>query len=193
MTFFLQIQIDSADFKKLVSTVAEPYWQHSEFWINVVLGIVGIWIGWLAFSEAGKAFNEAGKAKDAATAAEEAAIKAGKTVKKQSILLAISDTIRICQIRIDTNYEDTNNKLMDINGKVRNILGLYKEDIGQDHQSLLQQIITCSSDVLTEFNLLDPDAVPKDIYNRIRPLIIPLVGHLNELLGVLENELIANN
>jgi hypothetical protein len=147
----------------------------------------------MAYKEANKAFSEAGKAKDAATAARDAANKAGKTVKKQSILLAISETIRMCQIRGNSTYEDANNKLMEISGKVRNIIGLYREDLGQAHQILLQQIEACNSEISIQFNLLDIDAESKAIYNQIRPYISTLVGHLNELQGVLENELIINN
>ena len=46
-----------------------------------------------------KAFSEAGMAKTAATNAETAANKAGKTVKKQTIILTIADTIKMCQIK----------------------------------------------------------------------------------------------
>ena len=169
------------------------FWQEPEFWINFTVGLGGIWIGWLAYKEASKAFSEAGKAKDAATAAKDAAIRAGKTVKKQSIILAISETIRMCQIRGNASYEDANTKVMEINGKVRNIMGLYRDDLGQSHQSLLQLVEASNNDILTQFNLLDSDAESKTIYNQIRPPILSLVGHLNEMQGVLENELILNN
>jgi hypothetical protein len=166
--------------------VTDVFWKHPDFWIEFILAIIGALIGLFAYNEAHKAFTEAGKAKDAA-------IKAGKTVKKQSILLSISETIRLCQIRGNTNYEDSNTKLMEICGKIRNIIGLFKLDIGQSHQELLHEIETCSSNVQTEFNLLDPDSDEKTIYNKLRPFISTLAGHLNELQGVLENELISNN
>lgn len=170
------------------------YWEHGNFWIELGVALIGIFIGWLAYKEASKAFAEARKAKVAATAAKDAANKAGKTVKKQSILLAISETTRAMgQIRQNINYEDANNKLMEINGKVRNIMGFYRDDLDQAHQNLLQQIANCSSDLLTEFNLLDSEAENRIIYNKIRPNITILAGHLNELQGVLENELISNN
>jgi hypothetical protein len=186
----------------LQTNIGEGFWRHLDFWIGFGLGVGGIIIGWLAFLEArkafiaaGKAFIEAGKAKDAATAAKDAANKAGKTVKKQSMLLAISETTRVMgQIRQNTNYEDANSKLMEINGKVRNIMGFYREELGQNHQNLLQQIEASVSDLLTEFNLVDPEVEnSKVIYNKIRQNITNLAGHLNELQGVLENELILNN
>ena len=189
----LQNTIDSIASKKIIDFASTPFWEHPNFWIEIVIALAGLLIGWLAYKEAHRAFVEAGKAKDAATAAKDAAIKAGKTVKKQSILLAISETIRLCQIRGNTNYEDSNTKLMEIVGKVRNIIGLYREDIGQSHQGILQQIETSASASLTEFNLLDPEVDSKGIYNKIRPIIADLVGHLNELQGILENELISNN
>jgi len=189
----LKNALDSAMIKKIADYTTESYWQHWDFWINIFLALVGVIIGWMAYKEAGKAFTEAGKATKAATAAKDAAVKAGKTVKKQSMLLAISETIRMCQIRRNTNYEDTNNKLMDINGKIRNIFGLYKSDLGQNHQSLLQQIETCCNEVSIQFNLLNPAVENEIIYSQIRPLISSLVGHLNELQGVVENELITNN
>ena len=193
LNILLNTTLDSLTTKQVRDFVSKGFWEHPNFWIEIGIGTVGILIGWLAYNEAHNAFVEAAKAKDAATAAKDAAIRAGKTVKKQSILLAISETIRLCQIRGNTNYEDSNNKLMEICGKVRNIIGLYREDIGQVHQGLLQQIESCASDALTEFNLLDPDAENKIIYNRIRPIITNLAGHLNELQGILENELILNS
>lgn len=164
-----------------------------KFLAEIFLAFCGIFISWLAFKEARKAFTEARQAKDEAVKAKEAAVKAGKTVKKQSILLTISETIRLCNIGNNTNYVDSNSKLTDINGKVRNVVGLYRDDPDLTHKSILQLIETCSSLALTEFNLLDPESENKFIYQKIRPFIADLTGHLNELQGVLENELISNN
>jgi len=193
LSILFDSNIDTLASKQLSAFAQTPFWEHINFWIEIVIALVGIGIGWMAYREAHNAFVEAGRARVAATAAKDAAIKAGKTVKKQSILLAISETIRLCQIlRGNTNYEDSNTKLMEICGKVRNIIGLYREDLGQSHQSLLQQIQACASESLTEFNLLDSEVKSKIIYNKIRPIIANLAGHLNELQGVLENELITN-
>ena len=110
------------------------------------------------------------------------------------MLLAISETTRIIgQLRHNTSHEDAYGKLMEINGKIRNIIGFYREDLGQSQQGLLQQIETCISELLIAFNLLDSDSLPKLVHDKIRPNITLLSGHLNELQGVLENELISNN
>lgn len=165
----------------------DGFWKHPDFWIELGIAIIGAIIGLLAYIEAHKSFVEAGKAKDAA-------IKAGKNVKKQSIMLSVSETIRLCQqIRSDVNYEGSNTKLMDICGKVRNIIGLYRDDLSPIHQTLFQQIEASSTEALTQFNIIDPDSDSKAIYKILRPVINSLTGNLYELQGILENELISNN
>ncbi len=190
----LQNTIDTLASNKIIDFASNKFWEHPNFWIEITLAVIGIFIGWKAYKEANHAFREAGKAKDAATEARDAANKAGKTVKKHSILLTISEITRVIgQIRQNTNYEDANNRLMEINGKVRNIIGFYRDDVSQSQQNLMQQIETCASNVLIEFNLLDPESEARIIYNKIRPNITLLSGHLNELQGAIENELIINN
>jgi hypothetical protein len=171
----------------LNDAIVDGFWKRPDFWIELGIAIIGAIIGLFAYFEAHKSFVEARKAKDAA-------IKAGKNVKKQSIMLSVSETIRLCQqIRSDINYEGSNSKLMDICGKVRNIIGLYRDDLGQTHQGLFQQIEASSTEVLTQFNIIDPDSESKAIYKILRPIINTLTGHLYELQGILENELISNN
>jgi len=184
----------SPQIQEILEAVSSGFWTKFDFYLFLLLTLSGIYLSWRGLQYSKSAYVEAEQAKNAATAAKEAANKAGKTVKKQSILLAISETTRLIgQIRQNTNYDDTYNKLMEINGKIRGIIGFYRGDLGPNHQDLLQQIETCVSTVMVEFNLLDPEDESKQIYNKVRPNIILLSGHLNELQGVLENELISNN
>jgi hypothetical protein len=179
-----------------VSTNANsnPFWSyHLDFWLFLFLGLISLFYTYRSFRQAEEAKVEASSAKQEAIEAKNAANRAGKTVKKQTIILAISDTIKMCQIRGNISYEDANNELMDISGKVRNIIGLFRQDLGQTHQALFQQIESCIIDVTTEFNLLDVAAEHKLIYTKIRPFLSALAGHLNELQGIIENELIINH
>ncbi len=186
--------IDNLANKQIIDAISQGFWTKIDFYIFIILAFGGIYISWKGLNYSKDAFKEAGQAKDAATAAKDAANKAGKTVKKQSMLLAISETTRIIgQLRHNTSHEDAYGKLMEINGKIRNIIGFYREDLGQSQQGLLQQIETCISELLIAFNLLDSDSLPKLVHDKIRPNITLLSGHLNELQGVLENELISNN
>lgn len=169
------------------------FWTDIDFWIFLVIGLVSLLYSYRSFRQAEEAKVEASLAKDEANEAKNAANRAGKTVKKQTIILAISETIKTCQIRGNTSYEDANNELMEISGKVRNIIGLLRPDMGQANVTLFQQIETTLTDVMTEFNLLDIGVENRVIYSKIRPHLSALAGHLNELQGVIENELIINN
>jgi hypothetical protein len=173
---------------------ANTFWtNHIDFWIFLVIGLISLLYSYRSFRQAEEAKVEAGLAKVEASEAKNAANRAGKTVKKQTILLSISETIKVCQIRGNINYEDANNEIMEISGKVRNIIGILRPDMGQNNTALFQQIETTLSDVMTEFNLLDIAVENKVIYSKIRPHLLALAGHLNELQGVIENELIINN
>ncbi len=173
---------------------ADTFWtNHIDFWIFLAIGLVSLFYSYRSFRQAQEAKVEAGLAKDEANEAKNAANRAGKTVKKQTIILAISETIKMCQVRGNISYEDANNELMEIAGKVRNIIGLLRQDIGQANSTLFQQIETTLTDVTTEFNLLDVGVENKIIYSKIRPFLSALAGHLNELQGIIENELIINN
>jgi hypothetical protein len=191
--FFLQVNLNSSDSTKIVDFITERFWQHGDFWFNFLVGATGAVISFYAYREAHRAFGEARLAKVEATKAKDAAIRAGKTVKTQSIISDIMEIIKICSIRKDTNYEDSNNKLNDINIKIRNIMGLYRDELAERHMPLLEQIQTYSSQTLGEFGLLNADVAPIDIYIKIRPQISILQGHLAELKGVLENDLMTQN
>ncbi len=65
--------------------------------------------------------------------------------------------------------------------------------MGENHQNLFQKIEACASEALIQFNLLEANAKGNIIFKQIRPIISELVGHLNELQGVLENDLITKN
>lgn len=173
---------------------ANTFWtNHIDFWIFLVIGLVSLLYSYRSFRQAEEAKVEAGLAKQEANEAKNAANRAGKTVKKQTLIISISETIKTCQIRGNISYEDANNELMEISGKVRNIIGLLRPDMGQANATLFQQLETTLTDVMTEFNLLDIAAENKAIYAKIRPHLSALAGHLNELQGVIENELIINN
>lgn len=175
-------------------TQANIFWSnHLDFWLFLVLGLISLFYSYRSYKQAEEAKVEATSAKQEATEAKNAANRAGKTVKKQTIIIAISDTIKMCQVRGNISYEDANNELMEISGKVRNYLGLLRPDLGQTHQALFQLIESCISEVTTEFNLLDVGAEHKIIYSKIRPFLSALAGHLNELQGIIENELIINH
>ncbi len=156
------------------------FWTWPNFWIEVGLAFIGIAVS--AF-----ALCQAGKAKDAAE-------KAGKTVKKQSILLAIAETVKYCQqIRGNLNYEDSSARLMEIVGKVRNIIGLYGKDIETSNKKLLKDIEACVLTTQDVFNGLDRTTNKGTIFQKMRPVYNTLAGHLSELQGVFEKELIENS
>ena len=62
------LQVDSLTTKQIAEFVNKEYWQHQDFWINLIIGLLGLLIGWLAYKEASKAFRQAGLATAAATA-----------------------------------------------------------------------------------------------------------------------------
>jgi hypothetical protein len=156
------------------------FWLWPNFWIEIGFSIAGLLFSVLAF-------NQARKAKVAAD-------KAGKIVKRQSIMLAVAETIKYCQqIRGNLNYEDSNTRLMEIVGKVRNVIGLYRESIELHHPILLNDIGACVLRAQDEFNTLERSANKGVIWGAMRPIYNTLAGHLSELQGVLENELIENS
>jgi hypothetical protein len=176
-----------------ISTKSLFWDSHLDFWLFLILGLLSLFYSYRSYKQAEEAKVEAASAKGEAIEAKNAANRAGKTVKKQTIIIAISDTIKMCQIRGNISYEDANNELMEISGKVRNYLGLLRPDLGQTHSALFQLIEASISEVTTEFNLLDVAAEHKIIYSKIRPFLSALAGHLNELQGIIENELIINH
>lgn len=92
-----------------------PFYKLPEFWISTFLGLIGIFISWKSFVEAG--------------AAKDAALKASKSVKILSIrneLQEISTSMGTLDEKID--YVTARNKLDDITRKTTRLLHSFPEN-----------------------------------------------------------------
>jgi len=188
----LQIPIDSTNYRKLIELTSESCWKHTDFWINIGLALLGIFIGWLAYKEAGKAFTEAGKAKDAATAAKDAAKEASTVVKMQAMTIELTEIIqRLDTLAFDIDYKNARDLYNEINRRVRRIISPFSA-MEQYKGKIEEVLISLKSikenlDSARPINNQEQNDTGISVYYAVEGHFSTLSGVLAELSGIFES------
>ncbi len=182
----------------LQDTLVKPniFWfDHYDFWISLLLGIVGVIASAIGIHYSKKAFREAKLAKDAA-------FKAGIVVKTQEIIMELERISNSCVLEEEIRFAEANKKLNEIGGRVFGILGMYKSDNNlKDQIQLIQDNIVSIKGALETANPSNPVSVFSDpeingtmlinyVYNITAPHFSNLITSLNTLKGILNSRLI---
>lgn len=139
---------------KAIQKIIESFWTHFEFYLNMLMAVIGIFFGVKAWKEAGrafgaaeeaakdakKAFEEAGLAKVAANAAETASKEASKKVHKQDIIIILTEILNECDLNQSIEYPEAESKHTFIHKKICNIKGLYEKYLDSTQIEYLKSI-----------------------------------------------------
>ena len=153
-----------------------PFYENPGFWISLVLAIIGLWLSYIAYVEAREA--------------KKAARAAGNQVKKQTIIIDLTEIIlRLDKLSTELNYSDTRNFYSEINRKIRRCVSSLSSN--KNYSEKVSQI-TSNLDVIKtnlEGTRQTSDAeVGIYIYYAVEGEFSNLSGKLADLCGLLEQE-----
>ncbi len=151
-----------------------------DFYLFLLLGILGLRFSILSFSEAKKAVK--------------AAEKAGEKVKIQSTVLDISEILRQSQITEDITYPIASAKITEISAKVRNITSYYRNPEDDEMNEITQSIHLTLDGLRSALSSVlpveeDGTVTPlrnSNVYYSIEPHFSLLIINLHVLKGLLE-------
>jgi septation ring formation regulator EzrA len=183
---------DSLTIHEVHDILSKPFWVHPNFWIEIIIAVLGLVIGWLAYKEAGRAFAEAGKAKDAATAAKEAAEASAKTVKLQTITIELSEIIqKFEKLSTSIDYASARDLFNETSRKVRRLISPFKTDNEyKDTIDLIYKQLDKTAETLSQVRPNGEEIVAFAVYNAIESHFTQLGGLLADLLGLIEKRTI---
>lgn len=184
---------DSIAITQIRNSLQVGFWEHPNFWIELLLALLGIIVGLLAYKEAKKAFREAGKAKDAATAAEEAAIEAGNAVRIRDITFELTEiTNSLSSLELKITHKQALDLYIEINRKVNRYLSPYKTD--ETYSEKIDEIFSCldtfkqNIDDVRPFKNAEHTPPGNSIYYGIVGGVSTLSGKLAALTGLLDHK-----
>jgi hypothetical protein len=179
------------DITQLLKSVQElqkdnfAFWEHLDFWIGTIIGLVGLYF-------AVRAFTEARQAKKEAVAAKQAAMEAGKTVRIQSITIDLSEiSQKLDRIRMEITYSEARDLWSEISHKLFRITSPFKNDPGLKEQvSALRNAISQAKESLKAIRPSDATTtdVPGTTYFGIEGAFAEINNCVGDLLGLFENK-----
>jgi hypothetical protein len=185
------MQVQPTDIQHVRELLETPFWKHVDFWISTVIGIVGAFIAYGAYTQAQKAEKEAEKAKIEAEKAKQAATGAGKTVKLQTVCIELSEIAQaLAGVRPGMKFKDAKELFNDTSGHLlrmitpfanqpdlRDAIAAVKTAIQDGHASLRQ---VAPSDPTKE------DEAPNAVYNAVEDKFTTMKFAVSELTGLME-------
>jgi hypothetical protein len=162
---------------KSIKDCQSSFYEDPAFWISLAIGIIGIWFSYIAFKEAREA--------------KKAAKAAGNQVKKQTIIVDLTEIIlRLDKISTELNYSDTRNFYSEINRKIRRCVSslstnsVYSDKVTQIISSL--ELIRTNLDGTRQTS--DAAELGLNIYYAVEGEFSNLSGKLADFCGLLEQE-----
>jgi hypothetical protein len=146
-----------------------PFYSKPDFWIFIFLAILSIVVSVISIWVSRRANRVASEAE--------------LIVRRQNILLEISEAINICQTSNKILFEEMNLKISEVVMKIRHIIGQYRPLNRSTPEELLQQIQDCLESLQTKFYSLPSITPAEEINSIISPIFTSLVGNLSELQG----------
>jgi len=170
--------------------LASKFWEQWDFWINLLLALAGIILGGYSVHYSVKSFKEAKDAKDAAQ-------KAGKTVRKQDIIVVLTELLNECQINESIQFYEASTRHRMLHRRINHIKGLYSSDFNDTQKQFFENIEASLESIKSTLGIFNPTVTP-DVENNppeflfmyLDPIMTDLSGHIEALKGTLQESLI---
>lgn len=168
---------------------ASSFWtSHYDFWIFLLLAIIGIIISYRSYSEAEKAKIEAIAAKEAASETQE-------SIKMKESSIDIAKIIDSCALDEKVKYFDAvshiNNEIV---RKINYILIVHQTEIEAAQQGFVQQIKDNLKAITNALDTVNPnnstDGGDDIVFATVTPNFSDLIGSLSSLQAILDRQLI---
>jgi hypothetical protein len=169
-----------------------PFYYRWDFWISTVIGVIGAFIAYGAYTQAEKAEVEAKSAKLEAEKAKQAALEGGKTVKLQTVCIDLSQIAQKLGAAVQPGikfakakelFNETSGHLLRVmapfgeHSNFRAAIGTVKTAIQGTHDALQQ---VAPTDPAKE------NETPYAVYNGVEDQFATLKFAVDELSGLME-------
>lgn len=164
--------------------IDKPFYYDFGFWIGLIIGLLGIFISWIAYKEAEKA--------------KEAAFKAGNIVRLQSITIELTEIIqRLDKINTDLDYSTARDFFNELSRKIRRSISVISTS--PEYSNKTNEIIAILNTIKNNLDdvrknvMVDKSLLQGiDLYFTIEGDLSDLSGNLAELCGMLEQKAVSN-
>lgn len=170
----------------VLRVVQQPFYNHPDFWIGLILSMAAIAIGVFGLYYAYMAFKEAGEAKKAANAA-------GKTVKIQTVTIELTEILqKLGNLQPNIEFSDAWNLLTEIQRRLRRTVSPFQKDADLgDTIAALKEALSAASKALASVRPSDPakeEMAPLAVYNAIQDNFAAITNIVADLLGLFEKK-----
>jgi hypothetical protein len=178
---------------RAIDLLQEPFWRHGDFWVYIVLTLVGLGVGIAGLVYAVRAFKEAQLAKIAAENAKHAATEAGRTVRVQTVAIELGEVSqKLERLRPKILFVDARDLLNEISKRIRRNVSPFAEDPAlKTTIAAVRQALDAAQKSLNDVRPATPENesdAPNAVFNGIEA-DFALIGNLvADLLGLVEKQ-----
>jgi preprotein translocase subunit SecF len=163
---------------EILNRLNENFWQHTEFWIFLIIGVLSLIASVMAFWQAKRA--------------KEAAFQAGTTVKIQTITIELTELVqKLDKLDAKIDYPTARDFLNEISRKIIRLIAPFKEH--DDYKNTINKIYEIISKTKKGLELVKPidkeknvDFALQSIYYAIESNFSDLSILLAEIIGLFE-------
>jgi hypothetical protein len=156
-------QLHPTSLDAIYNLVNVPFWDRGDFWVGVVLGVVGISVAVAGLIYSFKAFEEAKRATRAAK-------EAGRTVKMQTTAVELSEvTHRPGKIQPEIRFNDARELINEISYRLRRSIAPFESDPALNGPiSALLDLLGVAKDALGSVQPTGQGETPNSVYYAVQ-------------------------
>jgi hypothetical protein len=173
--------LNEDDIDKIVTAINLPFYILPEFWIASCIGVISIFLSFMAFSEAREA--------------KKAAYEAGKTIKIQTITIELTEIAqRLDKLDFELNFPEARDLLNEVSRRLRRLIAPFQDtkDLSEPCSNLkdaLEQAKLALDEVRPQET--DVDSLPSNtIYFATQSHFSNINSLVAEIMGLFEKRTI---
>jgi hypothetical protein len=170
---------DPQTLERIRALVEAHFWTHGDFWIELIVGLLGLWFSIQAFVQASRA--------------AEAATEAAKAVKLQSMsgeLIEVSQKIQ--GFKPGISFDSAKAIYSEVLFKLQRVMAPFEnENRLREQIEAVNTALEAAHEALNQVVPANPnkqDAAPDSVYFGVEDKFSTLNGHVGRLLGLVEQE-----
>jgi hypothetical protein len=189
----MQVEVQSP-LNFVIGLLQSEFWSRGDFWIFLILSVVGVVVSSYGLKYAVWAYREAQMAKNEAEQAKKAATLAGRTVKLQSVIIELGEVPRKLEaLNPEVLFEDARNLFNEVSWRITRALTPFVDDaefkvrIGALFLALEEGESALSG--VKPSGGTDPSETPRAVYNALESNFSTIGKLVHALQGSFEKQI----
>lgn len=163
-----------------------PFWKHPDFWITLVVGLVGVYISFLAYQQAEAAKEEAERATQAAT-------EAGRTVKLQTMSIELTEVAqKLDRVQPGIRFNSAKDLFNETSRRLRRVMAPFADNADlRGPIEAVKEALDAAQTSLKQVRPADPvkeDEAPNAVYYGVEDNFATINNCVADLLGLVEKQ-----